>query len=139
MITWPWSRLYIIEGCITVVWAAICIFVVPKNYETAYFLNNEEKALMRQRAEVMEAYSGGSGHYSKSDIKEAAKDIKSWLHGVIQIAVVTILYGASHQPFARVLSPARSMPRLRRQQVSAPFSPSLSRMAFSLLQYKRNT
>jgi hypothetical protein len=48
---------------------------------------------MRQRAERTEAYSGGSGHYGKADIKEAAKDVKSWLHGCIQIAVVTILYG----------------------------------------------
>lgn len=48
---------------------------------------------MRQRAEEMEAYSGGSGHYGKEDIVEAAKDVKSWVHGVIQIAVVTILYG----------------------------------------------
>lgn len=48
---------------------------------------------MRQRAERTEAYSGGTGHYGKADIKEAAKDIKSWVHGVIQIAVVTILYG----------------------------------------------
>ncbi|KKY20323.1 putative high-affinity nicotinic acid transporter [Diplodia seriata] len=48
---------------------------------------------MKQRAELMEAYSGGSGHYGKKDIKEAASDIKSWAHGLIQIAVVTILYG----------------------------------------------
>lgn len=48
---------------------------------------------MRKRAEEMEAYSGGSGHYGKEDIMEAAKDVKSWVHGVIQIAVVTILYG----------------------------------------------
>ncbi|POS69972.1 MFS transporter [Diaporthe helianthi] len=47
---------------------------------------------MRMRAEEMEAYNGGSGHYSKQDVKEAAKDVKSWLHGVIQVAVVTILY-----------------------------------------------
>lgn len=67
--------------------------MVPKNYETAYFLNDEDKAVMRQRAEVMEAYSGGSGHYTLEDIKEAARDVKSWIHGVIQIAVVTILYG----------------------------------------------
>lgn len=87
------ARLYIIEGIITVVWAGICIFVVPKNYETAYFLNESDKAIMRRRAEEMEAYSGGSGHYSKKEIKEAAKDIKSWAHGVIQICVVTILYG----------------------------------------------
>lgn len=50
---------------------------------------------MRQRAAQTQAYSDseGSGHYGKSDIKEAAKDIKSWIHGCIQIAVVTILYG----------------------------------------------
>lgn len=88
-----WRWLYILEGLITVIWAFICIFVVPKNYETAYFLNDAEKAIMRQRAERAEAYSGGSGHYGKADIKEAAKDIKSWVHGCIQIAVVTILYG----------------------------------------------
>ena len=88
-------RLYIIEGIITVVWAAICIYVVPKNYETAYFLNEEDRVIMRRRAELSEAYSGGSGHYGMKDIKEAAKDVKSWLHGVIQICVVTILYGKS--------------------------------------------
>lgn len=75
------------------VWAGCCVFLVPKNYETAYFLNEEEKALMRIRAEEMEAYSGGNGHYTKKEIREAAKDIKSWAHGIIQIAVVTILYG----------------------------------------------
>jgi hypothetical protein len=50
---------------------------------------------MRQRAHRTQAYSDseGSGHYSKADIKEAAKDVKSWIHGIIQIAVVTILYG----------------------------------------------
>ncbi|KAI0597414.1 retrograde regulation protein 2 [Biscogniauxia sp. FL1348] len=88
-----WRWLYIIEGLITVMWAACCVYLVPRSYETAYFLNEEQKNLMRKRAEDMEAYSGGSGHYSKRDIKEAAKDVKSWVHGVIQIAVVTILYG----------------------------------------------
>ncbi|KAJ9138004.1 Retrograde regulation protein 2 [Coniochaeta hoffmannii] len=88
-----WRWLYIIEGIITVVYAVICIFVVPKDYETAYFLNAEDKALMRIRAEEMEAYSGGSGHYTKKEMKDAAKDIKTWAHSIIQICVVTILYG----------------------------------------------
>jgi hypothetical protein len=87
------NRLYIIEGIITVVWAGICVYVVPKDYETAYFLNDDEKALMRIRAAEMEGYSGGSGHYTMAHIKEAARDAKSWIHGVIQICVVTILYG----------------------------------------------
>ncbi|KAI1171072.1 retrograde regulation protein 2 [Nemania sp. FL0916] len=88
-----WRWLYIIEGLITVVWAGLCVLLVPRSYETAYFLNGEQKALMRKRAEEMDAYSGGSGHYTKKDIKAAAKDVKSWTHGIIQIAVVTILYG----------------------------------------------
>lgn len=84
-----------IEGIITIIWAFCCIFLVPKDFETAYFLNDEEKELMRQRARRTQLYSdsAGSGHYGKLDIKEAAKDIKSWVHGCIQIAVVTILYG----------------------------------------------
>jgi len=86
-------RLYIIEGIITIVWSAACVFLVPKNYETAYFLNDEDKIIMRNRAAIMEEYSGGSGHYGMRDIKMAAKDIKSWMHGCIQICVVTILYG----------------------------------------------
>lgn len=91
---WPgWRWLYVLEGIITLLWAVCCIFLVPKDYSTAYFLNDAEKAIMRQRAERTAAYSGGDGHYAKSDIKEAAKDVKSWLHGIIQIAVVTILYG----------------------------------------------
>ncbi|KAI0439700.1 retrograde regulation protein 2 [Xylaria telfairii] len=88
-----WRWLYIIEGLATVIWAGLCVILIPQSYEMAYFLNDEQKALMRRRAEEMHTYSGGSGHYTKRDIKEAAKDVKSWVHGVIQIAVVTILYG----------------------------------------------
>jgi predicted MFS family arabinose efflux permease len=90
-----WRWLYVLEGIITIVWAACCVWLVPKSFETAYFLNEDEKQLMRQRAARTQAYSDstGSGHYGKRDIKEAAKDVKSWLHGCIQIAVVTILYG----------------------------------------------
>ena len=50
---------------------------------------------MRQRARRSQAYSDseGSGHYTSSDIMAAARDVKSWVHGMVQIAVVTILYG----------------------------------------------
>ncbi|KAH6713433.1 hypothetical protein BKA61DRAFT_657395, partial [Leptodontidium sp. MPI-SDFR-AT-0119] len=87
-------QLYIIEGIIIVVWVGICIYVVLKNYEAAYFLNEDDRVTMRRRAELAEAYSGGTGRYGMKDMKEAAKDTKSWLHGVIQICVVTILYGS---------------------------------------------
>ncbi|KAI0401974.1 retrograde regulation protein 2 [Xylaria palmicola] len=88
-----WRWLYIIEGLFTVVWAGLCIILIPQSYETAYFLNDEQKALMKVRLEEMHSYSGGSGHYTKNHIREAAKDVKTWVHGIIQITVVTVLYG----------------------------------------------
>lgn len=88
-----WRWLYIIEGILTIVYAVMCIWLVPKNYQTAYFLNAEEKKLMAIRAELSESYSGGDGHYKMKEVKLAAKDVKTWLHGIGQIAVVTILYG----------------------------------------------
>jgi sugar phosphate permease len=88
-----WRWLYIIEGIITIIFSFAVYFLVPRNYSSAYFLNEEEKALMKHRAELMESYSGGSGDYTKKDVKLALTDIKTWAHGLIQIAVVTILYG----------------------------------------------
>ncbi len=88
-----WRWLYIIEGLITIVVAFACIFVIPKNYETAYFLNEEDRVIMRQRAEVAKAYSGGSGHYTKADIKLALSDVKVYVSGVSQHTCIIILYG----------------------------------------------
>jgi nitrate/nitrite transporter NarK len=88
-----WRWLYILEGLITLVWAGMCVYLVPKNYQTAYFLNDEDKKIMAIRAEISESYSGGDGHYKMKDLKLAWGDTKTWLHGVSQIAVVTILYG----------------------------------------------
>lgn len=45
--------MYIIEGLITLVWAAICLFIVPKNFQIAYFLPEEDQVIMRWRAEAM--------------------------------------------------------------------------------------
>lgn len=86
-------RLYIIEGVVTVVWAGMCYFLIPSSFETAYFLNEDDKVIMRRRAQIAAEYSGGSGHYTMKDIKQATLDPKTWIHGVIQIFVVTILYG----------------------------------------------
>lgn len=76
----------------------MCIKLVPKDYTTAYFLNAEDKSVMRVRAEVMEKYSGGSGHYTRHDIKAAATDITTWIHAPTQVAFVTILYGVLEKP-----------------------------------------
>ncbi|KAH8811112.1 retrograde regulation protein 2 [Xylogone sp. PMI_703] len=88
-----WRWLYIIEGLATIVFAVGCYFAIPKSYSTAYFLNQEDKEVMKIRQEQMAAYSGGDGKYTKKDVKHAAGDIKTWLHGFIQVFCATIIYG----------------------------------------------
>ncbi|KAF2096325.1 retrograde regulation protein 2 [Rhizodiscina lignyota] len=88
-----WRWLYIIEGLITITFASVVYFLIPKNYSSAYFLNEEERVIMRHRAELMESYSGGQGHYTKGDVWLAVTDVKTWLHSVTQVAIITILYG----------------------------------------------
>jgi len=91
-------RLYILEGLITIVFAVATWFIIPKNYQTAYFLTEDEKKIMAWRAEASAAYSGGTGHYTMKDVKLGAGDITTWIHAVIQIMVVTILYGTFNVP-----------------------------------------
>jgi MFS family permease len=88
-----WRWLYIIEGAATLLVAIVCYFAIPSSYTTAYFLDDEEKAIMRRRAEQTEAYSGGKGHYSKADFMMAVRDVKTWLHAAAQVMCLTITYG----------------------------------------------
>ncbi|RYO82255.1 hypothetical protein DL766_008751 [Monosporascus sp. MC13-8B] len=90
-----WRWLYIIEGAVTVAVALLCYFVIPSSYTTAYFLNEDDRAVMRRRAEMTEAYSGGRGHYTMREFMMAATDIKTWLHSIIQVMSLTVLYGFS--------------------------------------------
>ncbi|EMR72917.1 putative major facilitator superfamily transporter protein [Eutypa lata UCREL1] len=87
--------LYIIEGAATVVISVVCYFAIPSSYTTAYFLNEDDRAVMRRRAELTEAYSGGKGHYSMKEFMMAVKDVKTWLHGIVQVMSLTVLYGFS--------------------------------------------
>ncbi|KAH8809424.1 retrograde regulation protein 2 [Xylogone sp. PMI_703] len=88
-----WRWLYIIEGACTIVVAALCYFLIPKDYASAYFLTDEDKKIMRRRHELMESYNGGDGHYSKNDFLMALGDIKTWVHGVVQGTTMTVVYG----------------------------------------------
>lgn len=50
---------------------------------------------MRRRAEITEAYSGGDGTFHAADLRAAVRDPKTYLHGVVQIMCLTVLYGFS--------------------------------------------
>jgi hypothetical protein len=88
-------RLYIIEGAATILIAFVCYFAIPSSYTTAFFLNDSDKAVMRRRAEITEAYSGGTGRYTRAEFMMAVKDVKTWIHAVVQVMCLTVLYGFS--------------------------------------------
>ncbi|OAA65391.1 high-affinity nicotinic acid transporter [Niveomyces insectorum RCEF 264] len=88
-----WRWIYIVEGAITIVFGIACYWLVPVSPEKAYFLSEEDKKVMRIRAEHTAAYSGGSGHFKLGDLVTAAKDIKTWLHGCQQFCNLAPLYG----------------------------------------------
>ncbi|KAI1205171.1 MFS general substrate transporter [Annulohypoxylon truncatum] len=90
-----WRWLYIVEGSVTVIIASICYFIIPSSYTTAYFLNEDDRAVMRKRAELTEAYSGGKGHYTRAEFMMAVKDVKTWLHAFVQVMCLTVMYGFS--------------------------------------------
>jgi MFS family permease len=92
-------RLYIIEGLITIVFAIVCYFLIPDSLETAYFLTEDDKDIMRKRAEASKAYSNDNGHPSRVDIRLALTDPKVYVSGLCQLGSVTILYGKPRNPF----------------------------------------
>ncbi|PGH09889.1 hypothetical protein AJ80_07599 [Polytolypa hystricis UAMH7299] len=53
-----WRWLFIVEGIISIVLGCICLLSLPKSAENAWFLNEEEKAVMRARKERDAIYKG---------------------------------------------------------------------------------
>ncbi|VUC31689.1 unnamed protein product [Clonostachys rosea] len=54
----PWRWLFIIEGVVSVVIGGVALFTLPKTAESAWFLNEEEKAVMRAIKLREAAYKG---------------------------------------------------------------------------------
>ena len=88
-----WRWIYIIEGIITVVYGLICFVLVPSSYEKAFFLNADDKEVMRYRDTVTHQYNSGKGEFTLKDIATAAKDVKTWIHSALQFCCITPLYG----------------------------------------------
>lgn len=88
-----WRWLYIIEGLITIFVAFAGFWILPKDYQTAYFFNEKDRAIMKRRAELTENYNGGQGHYTRKDFKMAVMDVKTWVHGIAQMGVMTVMLG----------------------------------------------
>ena len=73
-----WRWLFIIEGCATVVVSVIIFFLLPDNYETARFLNEDDKKIMRIRAEIAARYNGAE-EFEWKEVGKAFADPKLWI------------------------------------------------------------
>ncbi|KAG9253007.1 major facilitator superfamily domain-containing protein [Emericellopsis atlantica] len=73
-----WRWLFIIEGCASVLIAAFTYFMLPDDFEHARFLNEDEKAMMRVRAEINARYNG-KPDFDWAEVKRAVKDPKLYI------------------------------------------------------------
>ncbi|OAQ66503.1 MFS transporter [Pochonia chlamydosporia 170] len=89
-----WRWVYIIEGIFSVIVAPIIWFGLPNDPSNAYFLNDEEKRMMRVRA-VQRAQYMGSEEFSWEEIRIGLQDPKLYLSAAIQFCQDILLYGFS--------------------------------------------
>ncbi|KAL3595147.1 hypothetical protein FPOAC2_09468 [Fusarium poae] len=88
-----WRWIMIIEGIPSFLIGIVTYFALPNDAETAYFLDDSEKALMRLRHAREYGNTASSREFSKRDMMCAFKDWKVWAFCVAQFGVDTMLYG----------------------------------------------
>jgi MFS family permease len=88
-----WRWIMIIEGIPSFLIGIVTYLALPNDAETAYFLDDGEKALMRLRHAREYGNTASSREFSKKDMMCAFKDWKVWAFCVAQFGVDTMLYG----------------------------------------------
>ncbi|KAH8897535.1 MFS general substrate transporter [Thozetella sp. PMI_491] len=73
-----WRWLFIVEGCASVVVAVFVYFFLPDDFESARFLNEDDRKLMRIRAELNARYNG-KPDFDWGEVVKALKDPKLYI------------------------------------------------------------
>ncbi|KAK2034842.1 major facilitator superfamily transporter [Colletotrichum zoysiae] len=90
-----WRWIMIIEGLPTVVIGVVTYFALPNDAASAYFLTDEEKAIMARRRGREYGNTSSAQEFSREDMFKAFKDWKVWVFSIAQFGADTMLYGFS--------------------------------------------
>ncbi|KAI1333497.1 major facilitator superfamily transporter [Xylariaceae sp. FL0016] len=88
-----WRWLFLVEGIISMVVGIVAVFMLPDHFETAWWLSEDEKALMRIRHEQTAVYVGESETFDRAEVKLAFRDPKVWLSAACQFCANTCSFG----------------------------------------------
>ena len=88
-----WRWILIIEGIPSGILGLITYFGLPNDAQSAYFLTENEKALMEVRHNREYGNTASSRKFKKEDMMKAFKDWKVWAFCAAQFGVDTMLYG----------------------------------------------
>ena len=86
-----WSWLFIIEGIITIACVPVVYLVFPKDVRTAWFLDRQEREVMRLRFEL-NPHLGIEEKFSWDKVASAFKDPKMYLHAGMEFSVSLSLF-----------------------------------------------
>ena len=73
-----WRWLFIVEGCVSVAVALLVYLFLPDSFETARFLTDDDRQLMRTRALLNQRYNGRPD-FDWGEVRKAVTDPKLWV------------------------------------------------------------
>ncbi|KAJ5484805.1 transporter [Penicillium diatomitis] len=90
-----WRWIMILEGIPTVIMGVATWFFMADEPDTAYYLNEDEKALVVRRRSRHVGQTASAQKFHWADVKEGALDWRIYAFCIGQFAVDTMLYGYS--------------------------------------------
>lgn len=90
-----WRWIMILEGIPTFILGILTWWILPDNPETAYFLNDQERAFAAARLKRQTGYTKKAAEFHWADVMKCFKDWKVWLFCFAQFGSDTMLYGFS--------------------------------------------
>ncbi|KAH8673983.1 major facilitator superfamily domain-containing protein [Xylariales sp. PMI_506] len=124
-----WRWIFILEGCLTVVVAAIFFFVFPTFPEQAEWLNEEERNYVRARLQADQGRNAAERKIGARDVVNVLKEYRTWIGGLMYFGLIVPAYGYAF--FAPAIIKTYNYSAIQTQLHSVP--PWAVSFGFSLL------